>query len=178
MRRWTLAIVALAVAGGCARRETPPPAGPAPRPPSVVTPAPGVEAPLAYMTTASSIDRFMIRAAELAEARARDARLRNFAAEVKRDHEAIAAQLSFAGRRLNQLPTGRLLDNHAARLAALEVSADFDAAYRREMGRSLSAAYEYHNRYASKGESPTLRPVARFAAQTIAGNVQQLRGIR
>ena len=177
MRRSTLALVAVAALAGCARREVPPPSAPAPRPPAVAEPDRALPAPQAYVVTASSLDQLMIRAADLAQIRARDARLRDFAAQVKRDHQAIAAQLSFAGRRINQLPTGRLLDNHAQRLAALEASGDFDSAYRREMARSLSAAFEYHDRYAARGDSPTLKPVARFAADTIAGNVRRLRSL-
>lgn len=176
MRRSTLALAALVMVAACARREAPAPP-PAPRPPPTERPDRTLPAPQAYVTTASSVDQFMIRSAELAQLRARDPRLREFAAQVKRDHEAVAAQLSFAGRRLNQLPSGRLTDNHAARLAALEASADFDGAYRREMARSLSAAYEYHSRYAARGDSPTLRPVARFAAETIARNAERLRSL-
>ncbi|HET7816462.1 MAG TPA: DUF4142 domain-containing protein [Sphingomicrobium sp.] len=177
MRRSSLALVAVAALAGCARREAPPPAAPAPRPPAAAEPGRALPAPQAYVATASSLDQLMIRSAGLAALRARDPRLRDFAARVKSDHEAIAAQLSFAGRRINQLPTGRLLDNHAARLAALEASSDFDSAYRREMARSLAAAYEYHARYAARGDSPTLRPVARFAADTIARNVERLRSL-
>jgi len=175
MRRSTLALVAVVAIAGCARREAPPPEAPAP--PPAAAPDRALPAPQAYVATASSLDQLMIRAAGLAAARASDPRLRDFAAQVKRDHEAIAAQLSFAGRRLNQLPSGRLLDNHAARLAALEASGDFDSAYRREMARSLSAAHEYHARYAARGDSPTLKAVARFAADTIARNVERMRSL-
>jgi len=174
MRRSTLALVVGLAAAGCARREPPPPAAPAPRPPAIAEPDRALPAPQAYVATAASLAQLMIRSAELAALRARDPRLRDFAAGVKRDHEAIAAQLSFAGRRLNQLPSVRLLDNHAARLTALEASGDFDSAYRRELARSLSAAHEYHARYAARGDSPTLRPVARFAADTIARNLDRL----
>lgn len=130
------------------------------------------------MAVASSLDGFMIRAAELAQARARSPAVRAFAAQLSKDHFSISAQLSFAGRRLNQLPSGRLLDNHSRRLAALEASSDFDATYRREMARSLATAYEYHHRYAAKGDSATLRSVARYAAGVIARNAGALRRIR
>jgi len=170
------ALVALSLAA-CARREPPPPAKPPPRP-EVTAPSAPLPAPQSYITVASSIDRMMIRGAELAQARAGDPRLRDFAAQVGRDHRSISAQLSFAGRRLNQLPMGRLLDNHAERLARLETSSDFDSAYRGEMRRSLAAAYEYHDRYATRGDSPTLRPVARYAADLIARNLERLRSLR
>ena len=178
IRRFLIAATLAMLIAGCARREAPPPRPERPVPPAVVAPEPELAGPRAYVTVTSSIDRMMIRGSELAQARARSARLRGFAAQVAKDHLSISAQLSFAGRRLNQLPTGRLLDNHAERLAALERSADFDSAYRREMARSLSAALEYHNRYAAQGESPTLRPVARFAAQLIAKNLEALRSLR
>lgn len=176
MRRSTVAVLAVMVLAGCARREPPPPP-PAPPPPIVTPPAPVAPTARAYVTTASSVDRFMISAAELAQSRARNPRLRDFAAQVKRDHEAIAAQLSFAGRRLNLLPSGRMWNHHGERLQALQVAADFDAAYRREMLRAHEAALDHHRRFADRGESPTLRPVARFAAETIAGNLARLRSL-
>ena len=180
MNRALPVVVALAaLAAGCARKEAPSPQPPArPVSPSVVAPESEIGGPRNYVTVASSIDRMIVRASELAQTRARDPRLRAFAQQLAKDHLSISAQLSFAGRRLNQLPTGRLLDNHSARLAALESSADFDAAYMREMSSSLSAALEYHSRYARRGESPTLRPVARYAAQVIDKNLRALRPLR
>lgn len=179
MRRLVIgAALASVIAAGCAREERPPPAAPT-RPPPVVVPPPGPAAPtaLSYVATASSVDRFMIAAAELAQARARDPRLRDFAGRVKRSHEAISAQLSFAGRRLNLLPSGRMGDHHSNRLRALQAAADFDSAYRSEMMRTHQAALEHHRRYARDGESPTLKPVARFAADTISDNLQALRSL-
>lgn len=177
MTRRVLPLLAGCLAlAGCATREPPPAPPPASAP---AAPAPGPEptvpAPQSYVAVSSSIDRLMIEAAKLAEIRARDPRLRHFAEQIRRDHFSISAQLSFAGRRLNQLPTGRLADNHQQRLAALAGSADFDSAYRAEMGRSLAAALEYHRRYAETGDSPTLRSVARYAAGLVAGNLARLR---
>ena len=176
MRHSIFALAAVTLLAGCARRE-PPPVPPAPPPPVQTPSGPLAPSPRAYVTVASSVDRLMIRAAELAEARASDPRLRSFAAQVKRDHQGIAAQLSFAGRRLDLLPTGRLLNEHAERLALLQAAADFDGAYRREMLRAHEAAAEHHRRFADRGDSPTLRPVARFAAETIARNLGRLQAI-
>jgi putative membrane protein len=177
LRAAAAALVALGLAS-CAPREAPP-VPPAPdRLPGVIPPQQGIPAPQSYMAVASSIDVLMIRAAELAQTRAGSAALRAFAAKLSQDHFSISSQLSFAGRRLNQLPSGQLLDNHAARLAALQASADFDAVYRTEVRRTLAAAYEYHNRYAQRGDSPTLRPVARYAAGVIARDLDALRRVR
>ena len=178
--RLRVAAAALVAFGlvSCAPREAAPPTIPPDRLPGVIPPQQGIPAPQSYVAVASSLDVLMIRSAELAQTRARSAALRAFAAELSRDHFSISSQLSFAGRRLNQLPSGQLLDNHAQRLAALEASTDFDAAFRSEVRRTLTAAYEYHNRYASRGDSPTLRPVARYAAGVIAGNLDALRRVR
>lgn len=175
-----VALAALLVLGlaSCAPRGREAPAPQPPRPSIDIPPRPGVPAPQSYLAVASSIDAMVIRAAKLAETRARSPALRAFAGKLGRDHFSISSQLSFAGRRINQLPSGRLLDNHAQRLGALQASADFDSAFRSEMRRTLSAAYEYHNRYAARGDSPTLRPVARYAAGVIARNVDALRSIR
>jgi predicted outer membrane protein len=176
MRRSIFAAATVALLAGCARRE-PPPAPPPPPPPILTPSAPLAPSPRAYVTIASSFDRLMISAAELAEARTGDPRLRSFAAQVKRDHQGIAAQLSFAGRRLDLLPTGRLLNEHVERLELLQAASDFDGAFRREMRRAHQAAAEHHRRFADRGDSPTLRPVARFAAETIARNLGRLQAI-
>ena len=176
--RITVALLALSLAS-CAPREAPPP-GPLPpdRLPSIIPPQRGIPAPQSYVAVASSIDVLMIRAAELAQTRSRSTALRAYASNLSQDHFSISAQLSFAGRRINQLPSGQLLDNHAARLAALHASSNFDGSYRIEVRRTLTAAYEYHNRYAQKGDSPTLRPVARYAAGVIARDLDALRRVR
>lgn len=175
MRRIIVPVTLAVLAAGCARDAGPP--APAPRAPVVVTPGAPLPMPRSYVTTSSSVDRFMINAADLAQSRARDQRLRDFAAQLKRDHEAIAAQLSFAGRRLNLLPDGRLLNHHAERLQRLQAAGDFDAAYREEMLRTLEAALAHHRRFAQSGTSPTLRPVASFAAERIERNLRTLRSL-
>ena len=157
----TLAFCVLAVAG-CASSEAPrePGRGSYARPPIVIRPL----FPADYMAAASSIDLFEIRSSELALARAADPRLREFARTMIADHNGTSAQLSFGGRRLNLLPSATLLPTHQAMLDELSASGNFDATYRRQQVAVHQAALKLHGDFAARGESPTLRTVARNAA--------------
>jgi len=131
----------------------------------------------AYVTSAASFDLFVIRAAQMAGTGARDPRVQAQARAELSDHRGLAAQLSLAGRRLNLLPSAALLNSDLQRLALLAASTDFDAAYKREMiGRHM-----HHLRIsrdvAARSPSPTLRPVARNAADVLARHLAQLRAL-
>jgi putative membrane protein len=80
------------------------------------------------------------------------------------DHNGTSAQLSFAGRRLNLLPSATLLPMHQAMLDELSASGNFDATYRSQQIAVHQAALKLHGDFAARGESPTLRTVARNAA--------------
>ena len=88
------------------------------------------------------------------------------ASRLKRDHTGIASQLNLAGRRLNLLPSASLLGLEQVLLDGLSRASDFDLAYRRTMKSTVENCISSHDAYASVGGSPTLRPVARFAAST------------
>ena len=120
--------------------------------------------PADYMAAASSIDLFEIRSAELALTRAANPRLRDFARTMIADHNGTSAQLSFAGRRLNLLPSATLLPAHQAMLDELSARGNFDSTYRRQQIAVHGAALKLHSDFAARGESPTLRTVARNAA--------------
>lgn len=180
MRLAAIAIAGLAVLGlsGCASREGAPSGG-APRasarerPPVVVRPL----FPADYMVTASSIDLLEIRSAELALSRAGNPRYRDFARTMIADHRGTSAQLSFAGRRVNLLPSATLLPAHQALLDQLSASGDFDATYRRQQLAVHAAAVKLHSDFAARGESPTLRAVARSAAPVERRHLETMRRI-
>lgn len=174
-----IAIVALAAAlplAGCASDR------PAPRPPTrtaaVAQPllAPTVS-PATYVAQAASIDLFVIRSSELALVRARNVQVRNFASRMITAHHGTAAQLSFAGRRLNLLPPAAMLPQHQALYDELDISADFDRAYLRLQRAVHGSALSLHADYARRGTSPTLRPVADNAASVERNDLEQLRRI-
>ena len=176
MRRIALlaALTALALAG-CARKERAPAPAPAvtkaPRPPVVIRPL----FPADYVATAGSIDLFEIRSGELAMQRSSEARHRDFAEMMIAAHRGTSAQLSFSGRRLNLLPSAILLPQHQAMLDELSASANFDATYRRQQIAVHEAALKLHSDFAARGESNTLRTVARNAAPIVRRHLEMLR---
>jgi len=170
-----LAVGTLLLVAACARR-------PDVRPAPVVTPA-VVAAPVmlgaaAYVATASSIDLFEMQSAELALQRARDPANRAFAERVLNAHRGTSAQLSFAGRRLNLLPSSSLNAEHQAMLAALSAASDFDSLYRAQQRLVIEQGVRLHSGFARSGDSPTLRPIAENAENVMRANLQALRASR
>ena len=173
--RWA-AVATLIALAGCARREAPPPPPPLPTrpvPPNVARPLPTTS----YVATAASIDLYDVRAGDLAQRRATDGRLRNFAARLAEDHRGTAAQLSYAARRLNMLPAATMAPPHQAMFDALAGATDFDALFVRQQHAIHQPAQRMHAAYAASGDSPTLRPVAANAASVEAQHLDLLRSL-
>jgi|SRR5687767_11257047 putative membrane protein len=141
------------------------------RPPVVIRPL----FPADYMASASSIDLYEIRSSELALTRAANPRLRDFARAMIAAHKGTSAQLSFGGRRLNLLPSATLLPAHQAMIDELAASGNFDATYRRQQVTVHQAALKLHGDFAARGESPTLRAVARNAVPIVRRHLDMLR---
>ena len=150
---------------------------PAPRPsaPFVLPSTAAALSPAIYMQLVSTSSLFAVRASELAAERARTGRTRLAAKSIARDQGGIAAQLSFAGRRLELLPSAALSEAQVAELEQLRVSSDFDSDYRRAVSRALARALEAHQAFARSCSSPTLRPVAEMAAPVTSRNLDSLR---
>lgn len=168
---WT-AIVAVAFLASCAPKKPPPPA-----PPTPVQPVPPVVAldPESYMAFTASSALFAVRASNFAEARGSTNKLKKFATTVVHEQTGIGAQLSFAGRRIDLLPSSRLLPEHLAMLERLATASDFDATYKAQLAKILTDAAAAHRAFETKGDSPTLRPVARFAAPVCEKHLELLR---
>jgi len=129
------------------------------RPPLPPQP-PRAGAPAAFVATAASIDLYVVRASEMALARSSAPRIRTLAEQLREGHRGLAAQLSIAGRRLDVLPTARLLPREEQRLAWLDGHARFDDAFFRQMMLTHEQSLDLHAAFAARGSSPTLRPVA------------------
>jgi putative membrane protein len=162
MRRLGAFVVTALILAGCATK-TP---APQPRPPETETGRPlrGPVSPATYVAQAASIDLFVIRASELALGRSSNSAIRDVATRLIAAHRGTAAQLSFAGRRLNLLPGASLLPQHQALLDELSSSGDFDRTWIRIQRSVHGEALALHSDYARRGSSPTLRPVAANAA--------------
>ena len=128
-----------------------------------------------YMAMASSIDLYEIRSSELALTRAQNPRHRDFARAMISAHNGTSAQLSLAGRRLNLLPSATLLPIHQAMIDELSASGDFDATYHRQQIAVHQAALKLHSDFAARGESATLRPVAKNAAAIVRRHLDLMR---
>jgi predicted outer membrane protein len=155
-------VVTALILAGCATK-TP---APQPRPPATETGRPlrGPVSPATYVAQAASIDLFVIRASELALSRSSDSAIRDVATSLIAAHRGTAAQLSFAGRRLNLLPGATLLPQHQVLLDELGSSSDFDRSWVRIQRSVHGESLALHSDYARRGSSPTLRPVAANAA--------------
>lgn len=174
-RQAVFVVAGTLLVSGCGSREAPRQAAP-PMPAVVVSPA--VISAATYVAIASSIDLFEIKSAELALQRARDPGNRAFAERVLSAHRGTSAQLSFAGRRLNLLPSASMNAEHQAMYDALAVSSDFDATYRTQQARVVEQGVKLHSGFARSGDSPTLRPIAENAESVMRANLQALRGSR
>lgn len=164
-------VAALALVAGCAGDRGPPPS----RPITVLPSAAAALTPAIYMQLVSSSSLFAVRASELAQTQAGSSSLRSTARAIVSDQGGVASQLSFAGRRLDLLPSATLPAPMIADLERLRTSSDFDNEYRRLVGAALARAAEAHETYARRGASPTLRPVATMAAPVTRRNLQAVR---
>lgn len=178
MRRIALiAAVTTLVIAGCARERQP---APPPPPRDVPRQPPLAPAPSAaeYVSRASSFDLFVIRSSELALARSRDRRLREFARQMVGTHNGTSSQLSFAGRRLNLLPSVTLRPEHDRMMRELAQSAAFDRLYWSQQIGVHKQAIDLHSGYSRAGQSATLRPVAAAALPTERRHLAQLEAMR
>jgi putative membrane protein len=167
--------LAILVVAGCQSGQREPGTGPDRPGPIVRPPGTATASAAAYLAAAASIDLFEIQSSQLALTRSRNAKHREFAAMMIRAHNGTAAQLSLAGRRLNLLPAAALLPRHQGMLAELAASGDFDAVYHRQQVAVHEAALRLHGDFATRGDSPTLRPVARNAAPIVRSHLEMLR---
>jgi putative membrane protein len=156
--------LAFALVGGCGSRQQnvePMRQAALPKP---QRPAVAAISPADYVTNASAIDLFVIKASELALQRSTTVKVREVATRLIAAHNGSSAQLSLGGRRLNLLPSAQLQPRHRAILEQLYSSANFDADYARQMRAIHEEAALLHSTYAASGASPTLRPIAKALA--------------
>ena len=175
MRRFGAFVVTALVLAGCATKTPAPQA----QPPATETGGPirGPVSPATYIAQAASIDLFVIRSSELALSRSSNSAIRDAATRLIAAHRGTAAQLSFAGRRLNLLPAATLLPQHQVLLDELGSSGDFDRSWVRIQRSVHGEALALHSDYARRGSSPTLRPVAANAAAVEQADLGMLRRI-
>ena len=164
-----VAVAMAALVAGCAQKQAPPPTPVQPIP--IVRPALDPES---YMAFTASSALFAIQASRMAEARG-SAKSKKVAPQIIMDQTGIGAQLSFAGRRIDLLPSSRVLPEHQTMLERLATGSDFDSTYKAQLAKTLGEAAAAHRAFEAGGDSPTLRPVARFAAPVCEKNLEAVR---
>jgi predicted outer membrane protein len=173
-RLGAFAVTALILAG-CATKTVPPQLQPPAR--ETGRPLRGPVSPATYVAQAASIDLFVIRSSELALSRSSNSAVRDVATKLIAAHRGTAAQLSFAGRRLDLLPAATLLPQHQVLIDDLGSTGDFDRAWVRIQRSVHGEALALHSDYARRGSSPTLRPVAANAVAVEQADLALLRRI-
>ena len=175
MKRATVALTLSLLVAACSTRRPPVP------PPTariIEAPVSGqVMSPRTYVTSSASFDLFVLAAAELAQSRAVSSRVRAQANAELADHRGLSAQLSYAGRGLNLLPPRAMWKSDFERLAGMRAASNFDAAYKKQMIAAHQHQLKISRDGARRGTSPTLRPVARNAADTLARHLKQLEAL-
>ena len=148
----------LSACGGGQRASAPARTVSRPAPPLAVLPAISAAA---YVTSASAIDLYVIKASELALQRSQAPRVREVAGRLIAAHRGSSAQLSLSGRRLNLLPSATVGPRLQALLEQLNSSSNFDRDYAAQIKAAEKEAVEIHRAYAAAGSSATMVPVAR-----------------
>jgi len=128
-----------------------------------------------YVTRAGAIDLYEIAAAEIALQRSGSGSVRDFAGMMIRAHKGTSSQLSFAGRRLDLLPARTMTRKYQVMMEQLRSAQSFDAAYKSQQLKVHREALAIHSAYATRGSSPTLRPVASAAVPIMQRHLRLLR---
>ena len=130
--------------------------------------------PADYVARAASASLFVIKASEQIAEREGYSGLGQAARRFQSEQQGVGSQLSFAGRRLNLLPSATLLPADQMLLDELRASANPGATYVRQLKNSLPRALSLHRQYQRYGTSPTLRPVAAMAAPVFAAELEAI----
>lgn len=130
-----------------------------------------------YMQLVASSALFAVRASALAQERSQDVRIRTLAETIAREQGGIGSQLSYAGRRLDLLPSAALTADDQSKLDALAASNDFDLSWLRLQESTMARCSAAHHDFARAGSSPTLRPVAEMAAPVCQRHLAQIRSL-
>jgi putative membrane protein len=131
----------------------------------------------AFANTAAASDAYEIASSKLAGAKATDAGVKKFAAQMIKDHTASTAKLKAAAGTIKPDPT--LNAEQKANIAALEAAsgADFDSTYKTQQlaahGKTLVALKGYE----ASGDDAALKTFASSTAPVVQGHLTMLQGM-
>lgn len=133
--------------------------------------APGAVTAQQFVDTASATDAYEIAAAKLAESKSSSKPVKDFAAQMIKDHTKSTADLKTAAAKADGKPTvkGEMTAEQQANLTALQgkTGADFDSAYISQQVDAHQKALAALQSYAQTGDSPPLKDFASNTAKVV-----------
>jgi putative membrane protein len=132
-----------------------------------------------FANAMASSDRFEIESAKIAQDKATAPALKQFAAQMVKDHTASTAKLKTAAASANVTPAPALTAEHQANLEALRAAsgAEFDTAYKQQQVAAHQQALSTLQGYAANGEAAPLKTFASNTARVVEGHLKEVQGM-
>jgi putative membrane protein len=135
-------------------------------------------ASMTYVAKAGAGDLYEIQSSQIAVRRARDPRIREFAAMLVTDHQRTTQEVLAAARASGMRPGPAMLEpaqRQMIRQLERAPAAQFDRLYIRQQIPAHQQALALHQRYARTGSAPALRRVASGAIPVVQGHLAHAR---
>ena len=133
-----------------------------------------------YVTKAAIGDLFEVQSSKLALKKSSDAKVKQFASRMVKDHTASSAKLKriIKAEELPLARSAKLDDAHQKMLDNLAASngSDFDKLYHEEQQKAHEEALALHQGYAENGLEPKLKDFARKTSQVVKMHLDMLKG--
>lgn len=139
--------------------------------------APGMMTPQQFADTASASDAYEIASSKLAQTKSNSKAVKDFAAEMIKDHTKSTADLKAAAAKAagNPTVTGQMTAEQQANLTALqgESGADFDSTYVSQQIDAHQKTLAALQSYAQNGDSPPLKDFASKATMMVQDHLDK-----
>ncbi|MBB3911280.1 DUF4142 domain-containing protein [Sphingomonas desiccabilis] len=132
-----------------------------------------------FANTMAASDTFEIESAKIAQDKATAPALKQFAAQMVKDHTASTAKLKTAAASANVTPAPALTAEQNANLEALRAAsgAEFDNVYKQQQVAAHQQALSALQGYAANGEAASLKTFASNTAKVVEGHLKEVQGM-
>ena len=132
-----------------------------------------------FANTMAASDTFEIESAKIAQNKATAPALKQFAAQMVKDHTASTAKLKTAAASANVTPAPALTAEQNANLEALRAAsgAEFDNVYKQQQVAAHQQALSALQGYAANGEAASLKTFASNTAKVVEGHLKEVQGM-
>jgi putative membrane protein len=131
----------------------------------------------AYVEMAAASDLYEIQSGQLAQSRAQNPAIREFAQMLVDHHTQTTQQLTAAATAAGSPPTPNLMPMQARMITELQGAsgAGFDRIFLRQQVQAHNMALALHSNYARDGDTPSLRAVATAATPIVQKHLDRAR---